>query len=905
MHNIRKKCLILSIICCLIASASFYAAPAAHAATDDTVFKGRVFGDPQKISTPITKAGISGAIVGKEDGRDVYYTVVNAELASFQVVDIKTNALIRQLPMEGTQQAWSYTITPDGSVYVGGIRTSGQTKGHLWKYSPDTKQIVNLGEPIIGEKSIWSLTSDDQGNVYGGTFQAGKVFKYDPKANKFTDYGSMVEGQEYVRSIAYHDGYIYAGTGERGDVIKLGVTSATQGYKQSIAADVPGLLGVNATNMPFAYDMAIVNNYLLVKFTGDLYKMLIYDLQTQKWLPHVIGKDTANGGTGAGVFSFAQLVTKGNKVYLPANGHITELNLDTFEVKLIAPYGTSLRGAGWVKFDNVSGFEGDALVSMKANGDIALINVDTGAVKNMPSALSGSPNPIHNIEVGPDGNLYMSAYPAGMGAVYNPRTGELKNLIMEQAEGMVAFGSDMYLGTYPGGHVEKIDTTKATPVTEKVFTIGEAQDRPYIMQRMEDKIMIGTIPDYGQQGGALTIYDPASGTYEVFRNVVEKQSIVGLAYKDGYIYGSTTVHGGLGLGNTPLEKSAKIFVWDVAKKSKVAEFTLDIPGLSNPPMISGLSVGPDGNIWGGVNGILFKMDPKSYEILDFKNIYPDINNYGMWRPYHTHWGKDGLLYMDLADRITVIDPNTLEHIRLFPDSQEVKFMTIAEDASGNENIYFADATDMGSLQMITVSDYVYPNAGIFKLSIPPVDIVQNEAVSVGLDVLKASNLYSFKAKVKYDPAVWDVVSVSGTDAWNNKGMLTWTNQNGVITIIGTQMNDSALNGDVRIATIEMVPKVKKDIATVTILAGSETISMDADESGLIFKLERDNTTIVGIGFMREDIDFNGVVDATDMMHISRQIGNALTDTSRHMDLNGNGEIDIADLGLVGLIVQQK
>ncbi|PYI56360.1 cohesin domain-containing protein [Paenibacillus flagellatus] len=900
MRKLRSKWIMIAVLSCLIVSGMFSAAPAeASPGGDGVTFKGRVFGDPEKIATPITKAGISGAVVGEEDGKPVFYTSVNAEVASFQIVDIRSNTLLRSFPMPGVQQAWAHAVAPDGTVYIGGIRTSGQTKGILWKYSPATKQIVELGEPIPGEKSIWSLTVDDKGNVYGGTFQTGRVFKYDPVAGTFTDYGTMVPGQEYVRSIAYHDGYIYAGIGTVGDVVKLGVTEATAGYKQSIGAEVPGLLGVSAAQVPFAYDMAVVGDLLLVKFQGDLYKLLFYDLKNGAWLPHVVGKDTENGGTGVGVFNFAQLAARDNKVYIPANGHLTELDLTTFQATPLIRYGTSLRGAAWVSFDDLPGYPGQSLVSMKGNGEIAIFNVDARTVYSMPSALIGAPNPIHNIEVGPDGSLYMSAYPAGLGAVYDPRTASLKNLILEQAEGMVAYGTDMYMGIYPGGHVYKIDTTQSTPVATRVFTIGESQDRPYIMKTMGDKIMIGTIPGYGELGGALTIFDPSTGEHKVYRNIVQNQSIVGLAYKDGYIYGSTTIHGGLGTSAT--ERSAKLFVWDVANERKVTEFALDIPGIGQSPMISGLTVGPDGNIWGGVDGILFKMDPVTHEILNYKNIYPDITNYGMWRPYHPYWGKDGLLYIDLADRITVIDPRTLEFVRLFPESLEVKFMALAEDASGQEQIYFADATDMGSLQRISVTDAQYERPGRLKLNGP--DAVRlNETIEVALELEQANALYGFKAELAIDPAVWTIESVTASDDWQSNGYMTWSADGGDVTIVGTRLGDNGYSLDGPLAKIRLTAKSYRDKARLILLGESETIRIDGDVTGVTHRLGSDFVWPVTIQTEKEDVNRDGVVTTDDLISLAGRIGAAIDDSNRHMDLNRDGEIDIADLGLVGSAV---
>ncbi|WP_052759566.1 cohesin domain-containing protein [Paenibacillus sp. DMB20] len=895
MYKKLKKWMMLPIAALMVFTAALSGGMTAGAAGGDPVsFKGKTFGQPVDLGVPISRASISDAVVGKEDGKDVFYTTVNGDTAIFNVVDIKNHKLIRSFPLTGTQQSWRQTIAPDGTVYIGGITTSGQTKGDLWAYSPATKTIQNLGQPIPGEKSIWTLITDEHGNVYGGTFQSGKVFKYDPATQKFHDYGSMIQGQEYVRSIAYHEGFVYAGIGTKGDVVRLNVET---GEKQVISDGVAALLGVEAAAVPFAYDMTIVNGLLAVKFGDPSMTLLFYDLKAKEWLPHKVGKD-AGGITGAGVFSFNQLVAKDNKLYIPANGHVTKVNLDTFETRLTAiKYGTSFRGAGWVGFD-ANGKE-QSFATMKANGDYSIFNVVDETSENYPSVLQGQPNPIHNIEQGPDGKLYMSGYPGGMGAQFDPATLKYTTFVLEQAEGMIAHGNDMYFGVYPGGHVYKADTTQPVPKAEKVFTIGDHQDRPYIMKTMEDKIMIGTIPDYGQLGGALTIYDPAAGQHEVFRDIVKNQSIVGLAYKDGYIYGSTTVHGGLGI--SPTERSAKMFVWDVANKKKVTEFTLNIPGLSNPPMISGLTVGPDGNIWGGVNGILFKLDPKTYELIDYKNVYSDISNYGMWRPYHSYWSKDGLLYMDLADRITIIDPRTMDHVRLVPDSMEVKFMSTAIDASGNENIYYADASSMGNLMMIPVSDTEYEQAGQLKLT-APASVKPGQTIPLTLQISQASDLYGFKAKVQYDAKKWEAVDVIASPAWKEQGYLTWANEGGILTLVGTQLKERSIQGDADLAEVTLKAIGTEGQTAVTLVKGAETIRKDGDQTGHIDVLGQDKPVQISIGLPKIPEDFNGdnKVDVLDLMLISKEVGLPLADQNRHMDLNGDGKNDIADMALVGL-----
>ena len=99
-----------------------------------------------------------------------------------------------------------------------------------------------------------------------------------------------------------------------------------------------------------------------------------------------------------------------------------------------------------------------------------------------------------------------------------------------------------------------------------------------------------------------------------------------------------------------------MFVWDIAGKKKITEFEVKLPGLGKPPMISGLTFDDEGLLWGAVDGFIFAMDPDTYEIVKHKNIYPNIDNRGMWSPVHIHFGDDGLLYTDIGGKLAVVDP---------------------------------------------------------------------------------------------------------------------------------------------------------------------------------------------------------------------------------------------------------
>lgn len=709
-----KKKLAGSVAAVLVAAMLFpFNPPAAQAAG---VLDGKTYGDPVKVTVPISKVSINDAVIGMEDGKETAYTTATSDHAIFNVIDIRSNKLLRSFVLEGVHTTWRHAIAPDGTVYIAGSTSSSQ--GQLWSYSPVTKKMTNHGNPSPGEKSLWAMTIDDKGNVYGGTFDNGKVFKYDPVTKTYHDYGRMLEGRGYVRSMAYYDGHLYAGVGTVGDVVKMNVTT---GEKEVISGPVASILGVTPANVPFAYDMAVVDDYLLVKFSDTHMALLFYDLKNKVWLDKKVDKQSG-GFNKAGVFSFNQLQSLNGKLYILGNGGLLEVDMTTFEVRPTKiPYGSSLRGAEWMEFPDNPELPGKSLVTVQSSGKITIMNIEKETRLDLPAVVEGAPNPLHQIEPGPDGKLYMSGYPGGTGAVYDPKTGKNVNFTVGQAEGMVELGDYMYYGVYPGAIIYRSAKGTETPVVEEVFRIGSEQDRPYMMTTGAGKLIIGTIPDYGKLGGALTIYDPATGEKKVYRNIVENQSITGLVYRDGLIYGSTNIHGGLDIPTTAT--SAKMFVWDVASEKKIAEFFLPIPELDKPKMITGLTFGPDDLLWGFVDGIVFKLNPKTFALESYTNIYPDVKNYGFWRPYHPRWGEDGLMIVDLADRVTVINPKTMKHVQLTPNGQEIAFMALGKDAEGHENIYFnlggvlmmipvrGELTEGGQIRSLPVTNGSFELAG--------------------------------------------------------------------------------------------------------------------------------------------------------------------------------------------------
>lgn len=637
------------------------------------VLSDKVFGAPENLSAPIADTiGLFDGTAGKEDGHNVMYTTVKGIPQMFHVIDIDDYKLVRSIPLDDAGDVWSHRGAPDGTVYMA-------AGGQLWAYSPVTKQARKVFT-FPGENVFWAIDIDPAGNVYIATGPGGKVLQYDPVTQQGRDYGRLMGliGQEYARSIAYSNGYVYVGT------------SLAKIYKLNVDTGEKVEIGAPLNEAGYCYDIDVVDDKFVIARFDTSQKRYIYNIETGQWLDLVI----ENSSSGLHI---AKQSLNG-KVYFPADKKIRTFDVNTYAVEDSGmKFGTGFRGADWVEVDDPD-LPGKSIASMDFSGGVHFFNPQTTKVKSYPNLLPPSPSITHVIEKGTNGKIYISGMQASRAAEYDVYTGQTKLLSMGQAGTIVPYGGKMYFGSYPKALFRVYDPAvpPSTANPKTLFNFGDDQDRPGQGVVGGNKIYVGSIPDYGQLGGAITVYDPAiadpAQSFKVYRNIVQDQSIISLAYKDGKIYGSTSINGGL--SSQPTTEEAKLFVWDTGTAQKVTEFKLDIPGLNKPPAIGGLSIGPDGLLWGGVNGYIFAIDPGNLKVIKSKNVFPQDGSWGQWGSYKTEWSADGLLYAVLGRRLAVIDPITLES-RYFGDSEA---FALGEDG----NLYYSPSGNRTLMHKITV-----------------------------------------------------------------------------------------------------------------------------------------------------------------------------------------------------------
>ncbi|MBD2870039.1 dockerin type I domain-containing protein [Paenibacillus arenilitoris] len=636
------------------------------------------------MAQPIKGISIYDGAVGEQDGRKVMFTTVKGSPAQFNVVDMATNEVIHTTVLQGGGgDAWHHEVTPDGKfVYVTSHRT-------LWLYATETEEMKLVHDFV--DEGPWSLVTDSIGNAYIGTYPGGKVFKYELASGTVTeDYGRMLgnQPQEYVRSIALDEdgGHIYAGTAH-GQIIKLNLTT---GEKTNIAQPL-----MDKQETGFVYDMDLVDKRYIFARYSESKNMYVYDLESSRWLDVVL-----SNVTGLHVTDSYE-----DKVYFIADNALNYYDLATGEIGSTGmAYGSGLRGADWVEFDRHENPDliGMNLVTVQFGGGIVYFNITQNKTVTTQPVVEGTPLNIHVIEKGSNNQLMMSTLGAGTGAVFDANQNKVVSISLGQADSMVHHDHAMYMGVYPKANIYKYDQNRnpgnGNPSLFMQVDPGAHQDRLIEAASGGDRIYFGSVSGYGVNGGAVTIIDPAAYAKDrtgvlVIRNVVQDQSVVGLAYKDGVLFGSTNIHNGL--GSNPTAEEAKMFAIDALTGEKLMEWSPQIEGVDKPEFIGRLTVGPhDGLIWGAVNGSIFAMDPDSKEIIKSKQVHTGSFNYGAWSSVPLKWDADGVLYALFGSKLVAIDPVTMDH-RTITNAYS---FTIGDDGY----LYFSDGSDRTFLSRIHI-----------------------------------------------------------------------------------------------------------------------------------------------------------------------------------------------------------
>lgn len=642
MRNVLQLFLVLSLVLCAVL-------PAGAADTGKLAIEDIGFGAPRQYGVALENTNLVKGTVTIQDGKPVGLTVVPGEPTLLNIVDLTTGKLIdyQVVPNMGSA-AWMNEAAANGDVYFGSY-----IRCRLYKYSPETKTITDYGS-IAGEGACISMTFGDNNDIYLGTFSSAKIVKFDMETEKFTDYGNQIPGQQYLQSLAYHKGTLYfTGQTDTGIHTFTPETGAT------------GMLAYPSSDIK-NYDKLFVRDNLLVGFANYLdgsQKLTVYNFDTEKWDEPIAGvKGQYISDVLDGYFYFLK------------DGYYHSFSMADHSIKKFEKlaWGSFQRATKWVEIPDDPDFPGKSLFNIQYSGGFYLVNFETQKIKTYANILKGVASETRDFCFGPDGRFYVGEYMGTKAAAVDLKTGNIELFHMAQPEGICTLGDKMYFGNYTEAELYILDTTKPYyPVSKpddpnnnpRIWGgMGKGLDRPFAMLPTEDKIVVGCVPGYGLLGAPLTIYDPETDQVSHY-DMVEKQMVESLAYKDGKLYVGTSVSGGLGIA--PTENDAHILIFDMEKREIEKDIVFKVSGVSTPIKgIGSLQIAPDGTLWAMAKGIFAKLDPVTLEVQQSKitGAYDFGNGMQNWHTFTMHFDEpSGLLFAVSNGRLLIMDPDTMDY----------------------------------------------------------------------------------------------------------------------------------------------------------------------------------------------------------------------------------------------------
>jgi hypothetical protein len=324
----------------------------------------------------------------------------------------------------------------------------------------------------------------------------------------------------------------------------------------------------------------------------------------------------------------------------------------------------------------------------------------TKEVNEVPFRYEASGAYIFVVGTGPDGRIYGSSMLPLRLFAYDPK--KEATLLLGKAShssgeiySMGSYDGKLYLCSYPEARVSIYDPTKplrfgddeeANP--RDLGPLGGEQDRPRAMVAgPHGRIYIGSTPDYGLLGGAISVFDPKTKEKRVYRHIIPNQSVASLAYieKSDLLAAGSSIRGGG--GTRPSEKWAKLILWDPQEEKKILEM---MPVLEAKAILS-LAATKDGALYGITDNekvFVFDVEKRiTRKVMDLEFKEP--------RPTSLQLGPDGKVYGLASEALFAIDPKNDQIALLIKPSAPID----SGMAILGRKIYFGSGANLWEFQI--------------------------------------------------------------------------------------------------------------------------------------------------------------------------------------------------------------
>jgi hypothetical protein len=539
-----------------------------------------------------------------------------------------------------------------------------------WLPMPQASAEFRRQNPIITD-----LVQAPDGRVYFGTFPAAHLARYDPHTKTVVDLGKVAD-EKYVRWLAVtHDGIILCGVGPQHARV-IAYDPRTRSFR-TLTPKEDQTLG--AFSKPLASD-----RYVIEAQHSPGGKVLVYDPATLKLL-HVYRVPLRNNGSGNQ--SIFTLVDPTHVLYQDNKLRLMQLDAATGARSVVfADPGTAANNRWY--FDR----EGNVLGLLVQS--YVYLDRPTGKVSHQPIPIWHPAQDILWLNTAPDGTIY-GGPPFGQNMFsFDPKNDRLTSYdqVVDRT-GEIYYGipydGNIYNISYAEGILSVFDPhrpwdpgLRSTSNPRTILFLGDDQYRPVggIHLGPGNRMYIGTQPDYGLLGGALSIFDPATGSIETLRNIIPGEEISAIATDDQYVYCEADPSGGMGA--VPTAAQVHFFVWDPASRRIVFDQALPKDG--------------DFNSIATVNGHAYFVTGSA--VMDYDAARRSLttllrlDHLVTVQPESLKAAKDGTIFGIFGHQLGRIQP-AARRLQLFPKTAGRATSGLAIGLDGT--IYFGSYTDLG------------------------------------------------------------------------------------------------------------------------------------------------------------------------------------------------------------------
>ncbi len=631
------------------------------------------------MQTPCLVSHTFGScFVKNEAGHHIYYTVFQGEPAYFFAYDVDDRCIVDQQPLVNENGDVAITIGcavdmgPDGTIcIVGG--------GRVFTYQPQQKKLHYCGKIGNRECIITKGDFDADGNYYFGTYPSASLMKYDRQADTLIRVKEGVVPGNYARAVAVYQNKVFVGgLGNPYDVPFVKYDLTTQ---QTTKIALPAYENNPSDGYRSVYSISRISEKLIcIRILGDRYLSMIFDMEQEIFVDIF---------DGINYIYCSELYE--NKIYYILNDRLASRDIVRKETKIYEgalSAGMHCVAPTVVELKDQANYPGKSLLLDSTSQGILIYHFATAKQEYISDGFPSTPIEMRMIRKGPENVILCSTMGGSRLYAYDIKKNTVREAHGAQKEDICIIDGKCYFGGYGnGGTLTEWDLTQPDIPGENPKVISSMagseikQDRIFAITDAGDYIAYGSIPYYGGVGGAIALYHKKHRTTKTFCNIVPNQSVTGLAYRDGKLYGCTGVYGGL--GTCPADEDAKLFVFDIATETVELIRDIILPGQEEKQYISGqLTWSSDGRLFGGTHNHLIEIDPETLEIkasLKLGSLPPKKLEEFRWQGAYFSWKDTNQMLTNVGYTLHLVDIDKWEAQKLYDDT--CQSFAPAEDGS--------------------------------------------------------------------------------------------------------------------------------------------------------------------------------------------------------------------------------